>query len=72
MPNPKRKHSKMRRDRRRASNWKIESQNLNKCPNCGIFKQPHCICKACGFYNGELILPKKTKKKETTNPEEQK
>ena len=63
MPNPKRKHTRMRRDMRRASNWKIFSLNTSKCPQCGAPKMPHRICASCGFYNGELIIPKKEKKK---------
>ncbi|MCK9582247.1 MAG: 50S ribosomal protein L32 [Endomicrobiales bacterium] len=63
MPNPKKKHSQSRRDSRRASNWTIKAENSSKCPNCGAAKLPHRICKACGFYNGELIVPKKEKKK---------
>jgi len=63
MPNPKKKHSQSRRDSRRAANWTIEAENSSKCPNCGAAKLPHRICKGCGFYNGELIVPKKEKKK---------
>jgi len=63
VPNPKKKHSQSRRDSRRASNWTIKAENSSKCPNCGAAKLPHRICKACGFYNGELIVPKKEKKK---------
>ncbi|MCX5778060.1 MAG: 50S ribosomal protein L32 [Elusimicrobia bacterium] len=63
MPNPKRKHTASRRDSRRAANWKIEPTNSSKCPQCGVAKLPHRICKACGFYNGALIIPKKEKKK---------
>lgn len=63
MPNPKRKHTASRRDSRRAANWKIEPSNSNKCPQCGVAKLPHRVCKACGFYNGVLVVPKKEKKK---------
>ena len=63
MPNPKRKHTPSRRDSRRAQNWKIEAVGLTKCPQCGAAKQPHRMCPSCGFYNGELIIAKKEKKK---------
>lgn len=53
----------MRRDMRRA-NWKIAAQNTGKCPGCGEPKLPHRVCGACGFYNGELVVIKKEKKKE--------
>lgn len=66
MPNPKRKHSPSRRDSRRAANWKIELFEPSKCPNCGAAKLPHRVCIACGFYNNELIIPRKVKKKAET------
>lgn len=62
MPNPKRKHTPSRRDSRRASNWVVKALNFAKCPQCGEAKLPHHICPSCGFYNGELIMPKKVKK----------
>lgn len=63
MPNPKRKHTPSRRDSRRAANWTVQALNSSKCSHCGAPKLPHQVCKACGFYNGELISPKKEKKK---------
>ncbi len=63
MPNPKKKHSPSRRDSRRASNWKIEAMGVNKCSQCGAPRLPHRICSSCGFYNGELVSPRKEKKK---------
>jgi large subunit ribosomal protein L32 len=63
MPNPKRKHTRSRRDSRRSNNSKLEAGSVSKCPQCGAAKQPHRICKACGFYNGTLVVPKKEKKK---------
>lgn len=62
MPNPKRKHTARRRDTRRAANWKVVSTNSSKCPNCGAARLPHCICPSCGFYNKQLVIPKKEKK----------
>ncbi len=69
MPNPKKRHSKSRQGMRRA-NWKISLQSINSCPQCGQPKLPHRICINCGFYNGELILPKKEKTKPRTSSEE--
>jgi large subunit ribosomal protein L32 len=57
----------MRRNMRRAGNWKIEAQPTCSCKNCGAAMQSHRICPECGFYKGELILPKKVKKEK--NPE---
>jgi large subunit ribosomal protein L32 len=51
---PKRKTSKARRDQRRA-NWKLAVPGIVKCPQCGEFKTPHRVCKACGYYNGKEI-----------------
>lgn len=63
MPNPKKKHTPMRRDMRRASNSRLEAANISKCPNCGVPRLPHHVCPSCGFYNNELILPPKQPKK---------
>lgn len=63
MANPKKKHTRMRRNMRRAHNWRIESSNLSKCSHCGGAMLSHQTCPECGFYNGELILPRKVKKK---------
>lgn len=53
---PKRKHSKARRDKRRSNVWKIQTPALMKCPQCGEFKLPHRVCKACGFYKGREVI----------------
>ncbi len=63
MANPKKKHTRMRRDMRRSANWRLEAPNLSKCSNCGAQSLAHQICSECGFYKGELIIPKKVKKK---------
>ena len=65
MANPKRKHTRSRRDMRRASNWRLETPSIGACPQCKAPKLPHHICRSCGFYNGELLLPRKEKKKKT-------
>ncbi len=53
---PKRKHSKARRDKRRSNVWKIKVPALMKCPQCGEFKLPHRVCKACGYYKGREVI----------------
>ena len=53
---PKNKHSKARRDSRRA-NWKMTAPNLVKCSKCGVLMMPHRVCKACGSYNKKEIIP---------------
>jgi large subunit ribosomal protein L32 len=60
MPNPKRRASKARRDRRRSA-WRIrlEAPRGNKCPQCGDYKLPHHACPHCGYYNGRpVFIPK--------------
>ena len=52
---PKRKHSKARRDKRRANSWKLDVPGMAKCA-CGEFVLSHRICKACGKYNGKEII----------------
>lgn len=55
----------MRRDMRRSANFKLEAASLAKCAQCGTPHLPHRVCSACGFYDGQLIVaPKQKKKKE--------
>jgi len=53
---PKKRTSKMRRDRRRAANNKVRSpvQVIN-CANCGAPVMPHRVCAACGFYGDKQV-----------------
>lgn len=60
---PKRRHTRHRRDKRRAQSFRLEFAKPNACPHCGASRQDHRICPACGFYNGQLVMPKKVKKK---------
>jgi large subunit ribosomal protein L32 len=64
MPNPKRKHTRSRRDSRRSANWKLDRLSMSVCsnPKCGQLHPPHRVCPACGFYNGRLVIAKKEKK----------
>jgi large subunit ribosomal protein L32 len=55
MPNPKRRHSKARRDSRRAHDH-LKSPGLAQCPNCHEPKQPHRVCPHCGFYKGKAVM----------------
>lgn len=62
-PQPKRKISKARRDRRRSHDALITS-NLIACSNCGEMALQHTVCPSCGFYKGrEIIEVKKEEKK---------
>ena len=55
MPNPKRRHSKQRRDKRRA-NWKLTATNLSTCPQCSQPKLPHRVCDNCGYYGAKQVV----------------
>ena len=55
---PKRKVSKARRDKRRASNSRLDAPNMVKCPNCGGFNLNHRVCRACGHYDGVEVVSK--------------
>jgi len=55
MANPKRKHSKARRDKRRSHDALTPVQTM-KCDHCGEAKLPHKVCGACGYYKGRQVL----------------
>ncbi len=61
-PHPKRKHSKGRRDRRRAHDA-LTPVNTVACSNCGSMRLPHTVCAKCGFYNGREVIQIKKEKK---------
>ncbi|HLB07495.1 MAG TPA: 50S ribosomal protein L32 [Alphaproteobacteria bacterium] len=52
---PKKKTSKSRRDMRRAHH-RLKRTHVVECPNCGEFKRPHHICRACGHYDGREVV----------------
>ncbi|NCP88104.1 MAG: 50S ribosomal protein L32 [Anaerolineae bacterium CG_4_9_14_3_um_filter_57_17] len=54
-PHPKRKHSKGRRDRRRAHDA-LTALNLVECPNCHQMALPHTVCPNCGQYKGREVI----------------
>ena len=54
---PKKRTSKMRRDRRRAANSNLKTgPQTNACPNCKAPVRPHNACPACGFYKGRKVV----------------
>ena len=55
MPNPKRRHSKARRDSRRAHDA-LKTPGLSACPNCHEPKLPHRVCTRCGQYKGKPVI----------------
>jgi large subunit ribosomal protein L32 len=64
VPQPKRKLSKGRRDRRRSQDALV-ANNLVQCSNCGEMRLPHTVCPKCGYYQGREVIEieKDTKKK---------
>lgn len=55
MPNPKRRHSKSRRGKRRAHDH-LDTPNLSVCSQCGSPVLPHRVCPSCGYYKGRQVI----------------
>jgi large subunit ribosomal protein L32 len=55
MPNPKRRHSKARRDKRRAHDG-LRPPGLSTCPSCGEPKLSHRVCPSCGQYRDRTVI----------------
>jgi len=55
MPNPKHRHSKTRRDKRRSHDA-LTPPASSICPNCGERKLPHRACPNCGSYRGREVV----------------
>ncbi len=53
---PKRKTSKARRDKRRASNIKMTAPNVSECSHCHEPKLSHHVCPSCGYYNDKEVM----------------
>ena len=56
---PKKKTSKSVRNMRR-SHHALVATNSMECPNCGEPKRAHHVCKACGHYDGRVVVKSKT------------
>ncbi|MDQ3857023.1 MAG: 50S ribosomal protein L32 [Actinomycetota bacterium] len=56
---PKRKTSKARRDKRRATH-KLAAPVVVECPQCHQPKRPHRVCPTCGTYRGREVEPLRT------------
>lgn len=56
MPNPKKKHTRSRRDMRRKANSKLDAVTVVVCSNCGNMRKPHNVCPACGFYKDRVVV----------------
>ncbi|OYW06120.1 MAG: 50S ribosomal protein L32 [Acidobacteria bacterium 37-65-4] len=55
MPNPRRRHSKTRRNKRRTGDA-LSVPNPSPCPKCHEPKMPHQACMACGYYDGREVI----------------
>ena len=55
MPNPKRRHSAQRRDKRRSHDF-ITAPQITTCSHCGAATLTHRICPECGYYRGKLAI----------------
>lgn len=59
MPNPKRRHSKARKNKRRTHDA-ITPRPLGECPQCHEPKLPHRACPHCGYYRGRAVVAVET------------
>jgi large subunit ribosomal protein L32 len=55
MANPTHRHTRSRRDKRRA-NWKLSAPNVILCSACQEPRLAHRVCPSCGSYNGKKII----------------
>lgn len=54
MPQPKRRHSHSRKNKRRTHD-SLSVAGLSVCPHCKEPKQPHRICPHCGYYGDRQV-----------------
>jgi large subunit ribosomal protein L32 len=57
MPNPKHRHSKSRRDKRRT-HYKASAPTISTCSNCSAPVLYHRVCGECGYYRGKQAIEK--------------
>ncbi|MCX7982527.1 MAG: 50S ribosomal protein L32 [Syntrophales bacterium] len=55
MPNPVKRHSRTRRNQRRAHDF-LTAPSISRCSQCGSPKLPHRVCMKCGFYKGREVI----------------
>ncbi len=51
---PKKKVSKSKRNMRRSHDA-LKSSAYVECSNCGEYKRPHHVCRACGHYHDRQV-----------------
>lgn len=52
---PKKRTSRARRDKRRATH-SVPAPRLNECPRCHSPRLPHRVCPVCGTYAGREVI----------------
>ena len=52
---PKQRHTKSRRNKRRA-HIHLVAPVLSRCPKCGKPFLPHTVCLNCGYYKGKEVI----------------
>jgi large subunit ribosomal protein L32 len=55
MPNPKRRHSRARKNKRRSHDA-ISAPSFSECPNCHEMRLPHRACPSCGYYRNREVI----------------
>jgi len=55
MPNPVKRHSRTRRNKRRSHDF-LSLQSASVCPQCKSVKLPHRVCPTCGVYKGKTVI----------------
>lgn len=55
MPNPVKRHSKSRRNKRRSHDA-LTAPTTGLCPQCSEPKLPHRVCPSCGSYKGREVI----------------
>lgn len=55
MAEPKKKRSRTRRDRARATK-NIAPSALTACTQCGAEILPHIVCPHCGYYRKQAVI----------------
>ncbi|MDO8658032.1 MAG: 50S ribosomal protein L32 [Candidatus Levybacteria bacterium] len=58
---PKKRHSRQRQGKRRAS-IKLKKPRSVVCKNCGDLILSHTVCKKCGYYKERKVVDIKIKK----------
>ena len=70
---PKKRTSRTRRDKRRATH-SISAPRLNECPRCHSPRLPHRVCPTCGTYAGREVIrhevPEETPAAEQASPQD--